>query len=159
MRAGQLVLAFVIAAVPTRGAAQAVGEAAAGEHVRLRRLDGAVVTGRLAAPLDPNTATVAICPLGALACPRPDSSSIVRAPLNELARIEVRRGAHVGRGALIGASIVALGTVLTLATWESADSPGPSTTGWVVGTAGAAAFGASVGAILGSTAGRWRRIR
>lgn len=133
--------------------------------VRVLLVGGGAVQGVLLAPLGPDATAIAFAPPPHRACGVPRALCRFELPAAEVRAVQVQRGAHTGRGALIGAGIGALAGLMlgfavadydTCVTVPGGGCDGPSDVAIVsLTTVLGTALGAGVGAVFGLGSPRW----
>jgi hypothetical protein len=157
MRLWMAALLGILAALPLH--AQKAGHPVrldSGTVVRLRWLDGRE-KAVLLAPLDPDSAMVRYCRYPSPVCGESTINPPRARSIDQLAGVDVRRGSHTVRGALIGAGAGTIGTLAIL--WVArglGDVPQRSSSQEAGALAVAAAVWGGIGALIGATSDKWR---
>lgn len=111
---------------------------------------------RLLAPLGPESSHIRFCLYPSPVCGPATSNPPLARPVNELVRIEVRRGSRAGRGALIGAGVAALGSFIVLVGYS--ERPAASTGQQVLSFALITAVWSGFGALVGAASDDWKPV-
>jgi hypothetical protein len=111
--------------------------------------------GRLLTPLQPTSDSVTYCRYPGPPCRSGSPSGVESRSISGLVRVEVHRGSHGGRGALIGAGVGVAVLGLGRAAFADRDSPAPWTGERVAGAITFVALSAGVGALIGRSSARW----
>lgn len=156
-----LLTALLAAAHPARhGAAQARLDPVrldSGTVVRLHWNDG-TEKARLLAPLGEDS-LVRYCGYPASSCGSTSLNPVRARPLSQLSSLELRRSAHTGRGALIGAGVGAVGGLLILLGYSLSDRLAPSTGEQVLTVGFTTAVWSGLGALVGASLDNWEPVR
>jgi hypothetical protein len=126
-----------------------------GAVVRLTWRERPTRIGKLLAPLEPASDSVAYCRYPGPPCSSGSPSGVETRPTDELVSVEIPRGSRAGRGALIGAGVGAGVLGLGRLAFADQDSPAPSTKMQVAGAITFVALSAGVGALIGRGLTRW----
>lgn len=126
--------------------------------VRLHFLRGGRVTGRLLAPLGPDSTTIAFCRVRRTQCstqgPVPERLTV---PVTAVTRVDVRRGTRTTEGAIAGAFIM-IGAAATFCALTDTRGCDPSHGGFISYVAlPTAVVGAGIGALFGGSVTRWEQ--
>ena len=129
-----------------------------GAVVRMHFVEGGTQVGRLAEPLESVDSAILYCPgrVGWCTGPAP-----VERPLMDVVHLDVQRGTHAKRGALIGAG-VGLGLVAWAVLSRGIGGDGHSERKPVAtafGLASVVGVPTLIGAVLGSHHSNWHRLR
>jgi hypothetical protein len=111
--------------------------------------------GKLLAPLQPASDSVAYCRYPGPACSSSSTSGMEIRSTANLTRVEISHGSRAGRGALIGAGIGVAVLGLGRIAFADQDSPAPWTGERVAGAITFVALSAGVGALIGRGSTRW----
>jgi hypothetical protein len=166
-----LSLAFLLAAAPPLAAQQSLVSRTldSATTVRLHLVSGPVVHGVLLAPLGPDAIAIAFAPPTHRDCGVPRAICRLELPVRDVQAVEIQRGWHAGRGALIGALIgAATGFVFGSGVTQYAPCPlavpggscssGPSDAAVIATTTLlGGALGAGIGALFGLGSPAWGR--
>jgi hypothetical protein len=128
-----------------------------GAVVRLHWPDGSE-RARLLAPLGRDSVLVRYCRYPSPVCGESTLNPPQTRPAGDLARLEVRRGARTGRGALIGAGFGTLGGLLVLYNQGLSDGPRLSTDQQILTVALIAATWSALGGLIGSASDHWETV-
>lgn len=129
-----------------------------GTLVRLHFDSGSVVAGRLLAPLAADSGTIRYCLYPRPRCTAMAGRNYAEASTASIRHIEVQRGTHAVRGAIIGAAVGAAALiVMSYAAGLGAKTPSEvgGVAQWTLGLAVGLAFPAGIGALFGSQSPRW----
>ena len=127
-----------------------------GTVVRFHWNDGSE-KARLLAPLGVDS-LVRYCGYPASSCGSSSQNPARARPLSQLNRLDLRRGAHTGRGALIGAGVGAVGGLLILLGYSLSDRLAPSAGEQVLTVGFTTAVWTGLGALVGASLDNWERI-
>jgi hypothetical protein len=111
--------------------------------------------GKLLAPLQPASDSVAYCRYPGPACSSSSTSGMEIRPTADLTRVEISYGSRAGRGALIGAGVAVAVLGLGRIAFADQDSPAAWTGERVAGAITFVALSAGVGALIGRGSTRW----
>lgn len=127
-----------------------------GSVVRLIWQQGSPRVGKLLAPLQPSSDSVAYCRYPGPPCGSSSTSGRENRTIADLRRVEVSHGSRAGRGALIGGGVAVAVLGLGRIAFANQDSPAPLTGERLAGAITFVALGAGVGALIGRRSTRWR---
>jgi hypothetical protein len=131
-----------------------------GTVVRLRWLDGRE-KAVLLAPLDTDSAMVRYCRYPSPVCGKATINPPRARSIDQLAGVDVRRGSHTVRGALIGAAGGTVGLLVLMRLAAGGIGDGPQLSGGE--QAGALALMAGVwggiGALIGASSDKWQPVQ
>jgi hypothetical protein len=128
-----------------------------GTVVRLHWNDGKQ-KARLLAPLGPDSTLVRYCRYPSPVCGVSTSNPPQTRSINDLTRVDARRGSRTGRGALIGAGVGASGSLLMLLGHSLSDRPAPSTEQVVLTSTLIIATWSGLGALVGGSSDNWETV-
>jgi hypothetical protein len=128
-----------------------------GTVVRFHWING-TEKAMLLAPFGPESSLVRYCRYPAPACGTSDLNPSRARSLSDLSRLEVRQGSQVGRGALIGAGVGALGGLLLILGYSLSDRVAPSTSEQVLTVGLTTAVWSGLGALIGASLDSWEPV-
>jgi hypothetical protein len=111
--------------------------------------------GKLLAPLQSASDSVAYCRYPGPACSSTSTSGMEIRPTADLTRVEISHGSRAGRGALIGAGVGVAVLGLGRLAFADQDSPAPWTGERVAGAITFVGISTGVGALIGRGSTRW----
>ena len=128
-----------------------------GEVVRLHWKDG-TEKARLLAPLGRDSLLVRYCRYPSPVCGASTINPAKARPVGDLSRLEIRQGSRVGRGALVGAGVGAVGGLLIILGHGLSDQPALSGSTQFFAVAFSAVVWGGFGALVGSFSDNWQTV-
>jgi hypothetical protein len=128
-----------------------------GTVVRLHWKDG-TEKARLLAPFGSDSSLVRYCRYPSPVCGTSTINPPKARPVGDLSLVEIRRGSRVGRGALVGAGVGAVGGLLIILGQGLSDQPAMSGSDQFLTVALTAAVWGGLGALVGSFLDNWQAV-